>query len=250
MVGLRWQSRQRVPSTERGARNANSASPDRTTSSDGRAGADPNAETGDRVTTSRFRPPLDRLWQFLVVADDHYHGRRVDHGPVHHSSEDDLDDLGVVHTTSTASGPKTDSCATRDLKISIGSPNGTAGAVHYVLTYLNAGTSPCTLFGYPGLSFLATDGSQIGSPAQRTTGVGVTSVTLAPGAAAYSGVSVTDPGIPPCSSSGTATRVRVFPPGETHEALAVPAGGIAVCSSGNTPSYRSAIIGPLVSSSP
>jgi len=153
-------------------------------------------------------------------------------------------------TTSTASGPKTDSCATRDLKISIGSPNGTAGAVHYVLTYLNAGTSPCTLFGYPGVSFLATDGSQIGSPAQRTTGVGVTSVTLAPGAPAYSGVSVTDPGIPPCSSSGTATRVRVFPPGETHEALAVPAGGIAVCSSGNTPSYRSAIIGPLVSSSP
>ena len=153
-------------------------------------------------------------------------------------------------TTSTTSGPRTNSCATRDLTISIGSPNGTAGAIHYVLTYLNAGTSPCTLFGYPGVSFLAADGSQIGSPAQRASGVGVSSVTLAPGALVYSGVSVTDPGIPPCSSAGSATRVRVFPPGETHAALAVPAGGIAVCSSPNTPNYRSAIVGPLVSSTP
>lgn len=152
--------------------------------------------------------------------------------------------------TSTTSGPKTNSCATRDLNISIGSPNGTAGAIHYVLTYLNAGTSSCTLFGYPGVSFLAADGSQIGSPAQRTTGVGFSSVALAPGAVVYSGVSVTDPGIPPCSSAGSATRVQVFPPGETHAALVVPAGGIAVCSSPNTPSYRSAIIGPLVSSTP
>jgi len=153
-------------------------------------------------------------------------------------------------TTATPSGPKTSSCATSDLNISLGGPNGTAGAIHYVLTYRNTGTSPCTLFGYPGVSFLSADGSQIGSPAQRTSGIAVTSLSLAPGALAYSGVSVTDPGIPPCSSSGTATRVQVFPPGETHPALVVGPSAIAVCSSPNTANYRSADIGPLVSSAP
>jgi hypothetical protein len=119
-----------------------------------------------------------------------------------------------------------------------------------VLTYRNAGTSTCTLFGYPGVSFLAAGGSQIGVPAQRTSGIGVTAVTLAPGASGYSSVSVTDPGIPPCSSQGTATQVRVYPPGETHATLVAASGGIAVCSSPNTANYRSAIVGPLVSSTP
>lgn len=151
-------------------------------------------------------------------------------------------------TTSTTSGPKTNGCATSDLSISIGNPNGTAGAIHYILTYRNNGASACTLFGYPGVSFLAADGSQIGSPAQRSSGDSVLSVIVAPGANAYSGVSVTDPGIPPCASSGTATRVRVFPPGETHAAIVAAPSGFAVCSSPNTPNYRSAIIGPLVSS--
>jgi hypothetical protein len=153
-------------------------------------------------------------------------------------------------TTSTSSVAKTYGCSTTDLNISLGGPNGTAGAIHYVITFRNTGSSPCSLFGYPGVSFLAADGSQIGSSAQRTSGVGVASVALAPGALAYSGLSVTDPGIPPCSSAGTATQVRVFPPGETHAALAVPPTGIAVCSSPNTPSYRSALIGPLVTSTP
>ena len=153
-------------------------------------------------------------------------------------------------TTSTTSGPKTTGCATSNLSISFGSPNGTAGAIHYLLTYRNSGTSTCTLFGYPGVSFLAADGSQIGSPAQRSSGDSVQSVVVAPGASAYSGVMVTDPGIPPCTSSGTATRVRVFPPGETRAAIVAALGGFAVCSSPNTPNYRSAIIGPLVSSTP
>ena len=153
-------------------------------------------------------------------------------------------------TTSTSSSPQASGCTTSNLTISLGSPNGTAGAIHYVLTYRNAGTLPCTLFGYPGVSFLAADGSQIGSPAQRTSGIGATSVSLAPGTNAYSSVSVTDPGIPPCSSSGTATQVRVFPPGETHAALVAAPNAIAVCSSPNTPSFLSAIIGPLASSTP
>lgn len=152
--------------------------------------------------------------------------------------------------TATSSGSKTSGCSTSNLAISLGSPSGTAGAIHYVLTYRNVGTSPCTLFGYPGVSFLDAGGRQIGSPAQRTAGIGATSVSLALGGNAYSSVLVSDPGIPPCSSSAIATRVQVFPPGETHAALVAAPSAIAVCSSPNTPSFLAAIIGPLVSSTP
>ena len=153
-------------------------------------------------------------------------------------------------TTATSSGSSTGGCSTSNLVISLGSPSGTAGAIHYVLTYRNVGGSPCTLFGYPGVSFLNAGGEQIGSPAQRTAGIVATSVSLALGGNAYSSVLVSDPGIQPCSSSATATRVQVFPPGETHAALVAAPSAIAVCSSPNTASFLAAIIGPLVSSTP
>ncbi len=97
------------------------------------------------------------------------------------------------------------------------------------------------------MSFLAAGGAQIGAPAQRQGSVTPTTVTLAAGGNAYSSVAVTDPGIPPCSGSATATQVRIYPPGETHSAL-VAASGVAVCSSPNTPNYSSAIVAPVTAS--
>jgi len=147
--------------------------------------------------------------------------------------------------STTTSGPKTTGCTTPNLAITLGIPNGSAGAIHYGITFHNAGASTCTLFGYPGVSFLA-GATQIGAPAQREGNLTPGTVTLASGGNAYSSVAVTDPGIPPCSSSATATQVRIFPPGETHAALvAAPSGGIAVCSSPNTANYLSAIITPV-----
>ena len=150
-------------------------------------------------------------------------------------------------STTTSSGPKSTGCATASLAITFGSPNGTAGAIHYAITFHNTGSSTCTLYGYPGVSFLAAGGAQIGAPAQREGNLTPATVTLTAGGNAYSSVAVTDPGIPPCSASATATQVRIYPPGETHSAL-VAASGVSVCSSPNTPSYSSAIVAPVTAS--
>jgi hypothetical protein len=96
------------------------------------------------------------------------------------------------------------------------------------------------------VSFLSAGGSQIGAPAQREGNLSPSTVTLAPGGDAYSSVAVTDPGIPPCTTSVSATQVRIYPPGETHSALvSAPSGGIAVCGSPNTANYLSAIVSPV-----
>jgi len=145
-------------------------------------------------------------------------------------------------TTTTRAG---NGCATSALTITFGSPNGTAGAIHYTLTFHNAGSTSCTLYGFPGVSFLASGGSQIGVPALRQGGASPTTVTLAAGADAYSSVAVTDPGIPPCTSQATATQVRVYPPGQTQAALVAASPGVDVCSSPNTAAYTSATVTPV-----
>ena len=137
-------------------------------------------------------------------------------------------------------------CRTAALSVSIGSPNGSAGASHYGLTFQNTGTAACTLYGYPGVSFLDSSGHPIGDPAQRQGGT-PTTVTVAAGGNAYASIAVTDPGIPPCSSSTAAAQVRVFPPGETP-ATQVPAPtGLLVCSSPNTSAYRSSTVSAVSS---
>ena len=149
-------------------------------------------------------------------------------------------------TTSTTTG--TAGCATTSLSVSVGSPNGTAGATHYGLTFHNGSSAPCTLYGYPGLSFLDASGNQIGAPAQRTGGGTPTTVTLSVGGNAYASVQVTDPGIPPCTGSTAAAQIRVYPPGQT-QSLQIPAPtGLLVCSSPNTGSYLSAIVTPVATS--
>ena len=142
-------------------------------------------------------------------------------------------------TTTTAGGT---ACRTSSLAVSVGLPNGSAGAIHYQITFRNTATAPCTLTGYPGVSFLAAGGSQIGAPAQRSGSGSPTTVTVPAGGNAYSSVAVTDPGIPPCSSSATAAQVRVYPPGETQSALVAAPTGMQVCSSPNTSAYTSALV--------
>ncbi len=148
-------------------------------------------------------------------------------------------------STSTTTKPSGTGCATSALGVSFGNPDGTAGAIHYTITFHNTGSSSCTLYGYPGVSFLSAGGSQIGAPAQRQTGGTVATVTLAAGGNAYSSVAVTDPGIPPCSSQATAAQVRIYPPGQTQSALVTAPSGMAVCSSPNTSAYTSATVTPV-----
>jgi hypothetical protein len=145
-------------------------------------------------------------------------------------------------TTSTAAGGT--GCKTSAMTVTIGAPDGTAGAIHYGLTFHNTGASSCTLYGFPGVSFLSAGGQQIGAPAQRAGG-SVATVTLSSGSDAYASVAVTDPGIPPCTGSTSVAQVRVYPPGETQAATVAAPSGMLVCSSPNTPAYQSASVTPV-----
>jgi hypothetical protein len=156
---------------------------------------------------------------------------------------------GGSSTTSSSTAttaPGTPSCRTATLAVSLGPPNGSAGATHYGLTFRNTGTATCTLYGFPGVSFLDSAGHQIGDPAQRQGGSPLT-VTVGPGASAYASVAVTDPGIPPCSGSTAAAQVVVYPPGETHAASVAAPSGLKVCSSPNTSAYLSSTVSPVSS---
>jgi len=91
-----------------------------------------------------------------------------------------------------------------------------AGTFHYDLILTNTGKRTCTLFGYPGVSFVNDNGNQIGNPADRETGQAEAKQTLAPGAKVKSTINVPDPGnFPDGSCKDGATKLRVYPPNDT-----------------------------------
>ena len=118
----------------------------------------------------------------------------------------------VTVTQSTAAEP----CASSQLALTIGIGQGTAGTSYQVLVLTNTGTAACTLFGYPGVSFVDSSGVIIGKPSSRNQGPEHT-ITLAAGGAANALSRQPDPGafsVSACKPK-TADRVRVYPPNQT-----------------------------------
>src|SRR5690348_16940655 len=62
-------------------------------------------------------------------------------------------DVGSSATSTLPAGPTT--CRSSQLAAGVGSPNGTAGTIYYLLTLRNASSSTCLVAGYPGVSFVA-----------------------------------------------------------------------------------------------
>lgn len=123
-------------------------------------------------------------------------------------------------TTTVASGPQP--CPTSALTAALGSPNGAAGTVYYNLTLTNQGTATCTLYGYPGVSFVTgNNGTQVGAAARRTNGTAA-KLTLTPGQSASSPLGIVEAGNfgPNCQITNV-DGLRVYPPGQTA-ALFVP----------------------------
>ena len=129
-------------------------------------------------------------------------------------------------TQSTAAGP----CASSQLKLTIGIGQGTAGTSYQVLVLTNTGTTACTLFGYPGVSFIDASGVIIGKPSSRDQGP-VHTITLVAGGAANALSRQPDPGAFSASvcQPKTADRVRVYPPDQTVALFAHDA--VQLCSS-------------------
>jgi hypothetical protein len=115
---------------------------------------------------------------------------------------------------SSPTGPRP--CATSALRATVGSGSAGAGSSYYPIDLTNTSGASCTLFGYPGVSFVTgIGGSQVGRPAARSPGSS-TLVTLAAGATAHATLQVVDALNYPASRC-TVTKVhwlKIYPPGQ------------------------------------
>jgi hypothetical protein len=115
----------------------------------------------------------------------------------------------------TPSGPP--GCATSALKASLGGPSGAAGSTYYPLILTNTSGSTCSLYGYPGVSFVTASGSQVGAAASHDPVYPRQLVKLSPGGAAHADLQVAvAQNYPQSTCSPTAVhRLKVYPPGQT-----------------------------------
>ena len=96
--------------------------------------------------------------------------------------------------------------------------NGAAGSTYYPLEFTNVSSAACTLFGYPGVSFVTGNGgSLIGRAASRNPAVSSTLVTIAAGGTAHATLQVVDAMNYPNSDCHlvTAHVLKIYPPNQT-----------------------------------
>lgn len=123
-----------------------------------------------------------------------------------------LGPLAVRFTAATGPAPR---CAPAALSVSVSTGGGAAGSVYYPLAFRDTSARPCTLYGYPGVSFLWPDGKQAGGAASRDPQVIPSAVALRPGGSARALLRVADALAWPVALCVPAPvhRLRVYPPG-------------------------------------
>lgn len=88
-------------------------------------------------------------------------------------------------TATTAKAPGVATCQPAQLKVKLAEDpgGGAAGSVYSHLRFTNTGSTTCVMTGWPGVSYVGSgNGTQIGSPADRTGSATV--ISLKPGAVA------------------------------------------------------------------
>lgn len=115
-----------------------------------------------------------------------------------------------------ATGPA--ACATSGLSVKLGAGNGAAGSTFFPIVFTSISSSSCSLFGYPGVSFVTGQGgSQVGSAASRDATQPARSIVLAAGGVAHATLRVVQAGNFPAASCQptTVSTLKIFPPGQT-----------------------------------
>ena len=102
--------------------------------------------------------------------------------------------------------------------LSVAQTNSSVGAGQYysTLVFTNTSSAGCTLYGYPGVSYVAANGVQSGNPAQRAAG-SVSLVTLKPGGTAQATLHDSNGGTGYTPQQCDLTPVqglRIYPPNE------------------------------------
>jgi hypothetical protein len=132
-------------------------------------------------------------------------------------------------STTTATAPATSSagttapaaqpgpCSTAALRVTLGSQEGAAAGHFYrTLDFTNITSTSCTLYGYPGVSFVAAaGGNQIGAAASRSPASKLL-VVLAPGKKAHAVLDLLDVlNFPASKCAATdAHWIKVYPPNQ------------------------------------
>ncbi len=109
-------------------------------------------------------------------------------------------------------------CPSSGLQVTLGQGNGAAGSTYYPLDFTNNSGASCTLFGYPGVSFVTSiGGSQIGSAASRNPALPSELVTIPPGGIAHATLQVVNAENFAASACHmvTAHWLKVYPPNQT-----------------------------------
>ena len=109
-------------------------------------------------------------------------------------------------------------CATSGLSVKLGAGNGAAGSTFVPIVFTNTTGSSCSMFGYPGVSFVTGQGgSQIGSAAMRDSTQPARTIVLAAGGVAHATLRVVQALNFPTAACKpvTANTLKIFPPGQT-----------------------------------
>jgi Protein of unknown function (DUF4232) len=125
--------------------------------------------------------------------------------------------------------PAVATCSVNSLKVTLGTPEGTAGSTVYPLVFTNTGSAPCELHGFPGVSMVGDhNGTQIGAPASEITTVPITPNTIQPGHSVRAMLTVeiaqNVAGCTPMAVDG----LRVYPP-HSYKSIFVPAPQLVGC---------------------
>jgi hypothetical protein len=109
-------------------------------------------------------------------------------------------------------------CLTSSLTARLGTSQGAAGSIYQAIVFTNTSKTTCTMFGYPGVSYVAPGtGHQVGAAAARNPAHPSVTVTLAPGGSASALVQMVDAlNYPPSSCAlVSVSGLRIYPPGNT-----------------------------------
>jgi Protein of unknown function (DUF4232) len=114
-------------------------------------------------------------------------------------------------------------CVTSALRVTVpaGPGGAAAGSSYHPIQFANVSGASCTLYGYPGVSFVtAPGGSQIGPAATRNPAMARQLVTVSPGQTVHAELQVVDAENYPAADCGfvTAHWLKVYPPNQTASA--------------------------------
>jgi Protein of unknown function (DUF4232) len=127
-------------------------------------------------------------------------------------------------TAATAQAGSVPPCATSALKVTVATvPGGAAaGSSYYPIQFANVSGASCTLYGYPGVSFVtaAQGGRQIGPAATRNPATAKQLLTLPPGRTVHAELQVVDAANYPPADCGSVTAhwLKIYPPNQTAPA--------------------------------